>query len=53
MVIAEAQKIRVVVVDDQEVIREAFGMLIAQEPSIDLVGSLSPNPPKEGVGLAS
>ena len=41
MVIAEAQKIRVVVVDDQEVIREAFGMLIAQEPSIDLVGSLS------------
>ena len=41
MVIAEAQKIRVVVVDDQEVIREAFGMLISQEPSIDLVGSLS------------
>lgn len=33
--------IRVVIVDDQEVIREAFGMLISQEPSLTLVGTLS------------
>ena len=33
--------IRVVIVDDQEVIREAFGMLISQEPSITLIGTLS------------
>lgn len=36
--------IGVVIVDDQEVIREAFGMLISQEPSITLVGTL-----KDGV----
>jgi DNA-binding NarL/FixJ family response regulator len=33
--------IKVVIVDDQQVIREAFGMLISQEPSISLVGTLS------------
>ena len=41
---AEATKqdqIKVVIVDDQEVIREAFGALISQEPSVDLVGALS------------
>ena len=41
MVTAEKEKLKVVVVDDQEVIREAFGMLISQEPTIDLVGALS------------
>ena len=34
-------KIKVVIVDDQEVIREAFGMLISQEPTVDLVGALT------------
>ena len=37
----ESEKIDVVLVDDQEGIREAFGMLIAQEPTINLVGALS------------
>ena len=41
MVTAQKEKIKVVVVDDQEVIREAFGMLISHEPTIDLVGALS------------
>ena len=38
--IEETESIRVVIVDDQEVIREAFGMLISQEPTVDLVGAL-------------
>ncbi len=29
------------IVDDQEVIREAFGMLLASDPTVDLVGALS------------
>lgn len=29
------------IVDDQEVIREAFGMLLSAEPSVDLVGALA------------
>ena len=33
--------IRVLIVDDQEVIREAFGMLLSSDPSVDLVGALS------------
>jgi DNA-binding NarL/FixJ family response regulator len=37
---AENGKIRVVIVDDQEVIRQAFGMLISHDPTVDLVGSL-------------
>ena len=34
------EKIKVVIVDDQEIIREAFGTLISQEPTIDLIGNL-------------
>ena len=45
----ESERIRVVIVDDQEVIREAFGMLISHEPSIDLVGALSDG--KEAVNV--
>ncbi len=37
----DTEKIDVVIVDDQEVIREAFGTLISHEPTINLVGSLS------------
>ena len=37
----DGQQIKVVIVDDQEVIREAFGMLISQEPSVELIGSFS------------
>ncbi len=37
----ENDKITVVLVDDQEVIREAFGMLISHEPTIDLIGAFS------------
>lgn len=33
--------IKVLIVDDQEVIREAFGMLLASDPSVNLVGVLS------------
>ncbi len=33
-------KIRVMMVDDQEVIREAFGMLLANDESVDLIGAL-------------
>ena len=36
---SEEKKIRVLLVDDQEVIREAFGMLLANEPTVDLVGA--------------
>jgi DNA-binding NarL/FixJ family response regulator len=32
-------QIRVVIVDDQEVVREAFGMLLASDPTVDLVGA--------------
>ena len=41
MDMAGNEKIKVVIVDDQEVIREAFGMLISHEPTVDLVGALS------------
>lgn len=37
---AEDRKISVLIVDDQEIIREAFGALLMQDPSITLVGSL-------------
>ena len=37
----ENEKVKVVMIDDQEVIREAFGMLISQEPSVELVGAYS------------
>jgi DNA-binding NarL/FixJ family response regulator len=33
-------RIRVLIVDDQEVIREAFGMLLDSDPSVTLVGAL-------------
>jgi len=39
--VTEQKTIKVVMVDDQEVIREAFGMLISREPSIDLVGTFN------------
>ena len=29
------------IVDDQEVIREAFGMLLSSDPTVDLVGALA------------
>jgi DNA-binding NarL/FixJ family response regulator len=32
--------IKVIIVDDQEVIREAFGMLLDNDPTVDLVGVL-------------
>jgi DNA-binding NarL/FixJ family response regulator len=38
--LAEDGTISVLIVDDQEIIREAFGALIAQDPSITLVGAL-------------
>lgn len=37
----ERTRIKVMIVDDQEVIREAFGMLLSAEPSVDLVGALA------------
>ncbi len=37
----ERSRIKVMIVDDQEVIREAFGMLLSAEPSVDLVGALA------------
>ena len=37
----DAPKIRVLYVDDQEVFRDAFGILLSHEPSIDMVGALS------------
>ena len=37
----ELDKIKVLIVDDQEVIREAFGMLLASDPTVDLLGALS------------
>lgn len=37
---AELAQIKVMIVDDQEVIREAFGMLLSSEPTVDLVGAL-------------
>ena len=33
-------KIKVMIVDDQEVIREAFGMLLSNDESVDLIGAL-------------
>ena len=36
----EITKIKVLIVDDQEVIREAFGMLLDSDESVDLVGVL-------------
>ena len=40
MSLPENKQISVMLVDDQEVIREAFSMLVSQEPTINLVGSL-------------
>ncbi len=37
----ESGAIKVLIVDDQEVIREAFGMLLSSDPTVDLVGALS------------
>ena len=37
----ELGQIKVVIVDDQEVIREAFGMLLSSDPTVDLVGTLA------------
>ncbi len=37
----ELGSIKVLIVDDQEVIREAFGMLLSSDPTVDLVGALS------------
>ena len=37
---AEDRKISVLIVDDQEIIREAFGALLVKDPSIKLVGTL-------------
>ncbi len=39
--LTETDKIKVVIVDDQEVVRDAFGTLISEEPTIELVGALS------------
>ena len=36
----DAGQIKVLIVDDQEVIREAFGMLLSSDPTVDLVGAL-------------
>ena len=36
----ETSNIKVLIVDDQEVIREAFGMLLDSDESVDLVGVL-------------
>lgn len=41
MTAKQMDKIKVVIVDDQEIIREAFGTLIAHEPTVELVGALS------------
>ena len=37
----ENGRIKVMIVDDQEVIREAFGMLLANDTSVDLIGALA------------
>ena len=34
-------RIKVMIVDDQEVIREAFGLLLANDASVDLIGALA------------
>ena len=41
MVMTESEAVKVVIVDDQEVIRDAFGVLISHEPTVRLVGTLS------------
>ncbi len=38
---SEHAPIKVMIVDDQEVIREAFGMLLSSDPTVDLVGALA------------
>ncbi|MCH8206374.1 MAG: response regulator transcription factor [Chloroflexi bacterium] len=35
-----SDQIKVVIVDDQEVIRDAFGILLSNEPTVDLMGAL-------------
>ena len=37
----ENGQIKVIIVDDQEVIREAFGMLLSSDATVDLVGSFA------------
>ena len=37
----EDGRIKVMIVDDQEVIREAFGLLLANDASVDLIGALA------------
>tara|TARA_B100000315_G_scaffold232690_1_gene245126 strand:- start:282 stop:443 length:162 start_codon:yes stop_codon:yes gene_type:complete len=34
-------KIKVMIVDDQEVIREAFGMLLSNDESVDLIRGIA------------
>ena len=41
MVMIESEAVKVVIVDDHEVIRDAFGVLISHEPTVHLVGTLS------------
>ena len=41
MATVDIPKIRVLIVDDQEVFREAFGILLSHDPTVDLVGDLS------------
>ena len=38
---SEHASIKVLIADDQEVIREAFGMLLSTDPTVDLVGALA------------
>lgn len=41
MTATEVDQIRVIIVDDQEVIRDALGMIISSDESIEVVGTLS------------
>ena len=41
MEMTELKQLKVMIVDDQEVIREAFAMLLSSDPSVDLVGALA------------
>ena len=41
MEITDPAQIKVLIVDDQEVIREAFGTLLSSDPTVDLVGALA------------
>ena len=41
MTTTDQDKVKVVFVDDQEVMREAFGMLMSEVPTVDLIGALN------------